>query len=109
MAQSVELVFAIPSTRADGSALSASDISSVNIYRQDNGGDPVRVASVPATVTSYVDAGLADGTYAYTVSVTDTQVPSKESAASNEIVIVVKTPLAEPSAPTLVSASVVSV
>ena len=105
MAQSVTLVFALPTTRTDGSALAPSDLSGFNIYRGDNGGDPVRVASVPATETGYVDAGLADGTYSYTVSVVDTQNPARESAASNEIVVVVLTPLAAPSAPTLVSAT----
>ena len=104
MAQSVTLVFALPATRTDGSALAPSDIGFVNIYRQDNGSDPVRIASVPATETSYVDAGLADGTYAYTVSVTDTQNPARESAASNEIVVVVLPPKAAPSPPPLVSA-----
>jgi hypothetical protein len=84
----------VPPTALTATALSAtairltwqdnsSDEAAFVLYRQDPGGDSVKIATVPANSTSYVDQGLRPGTlYRYLVRAWNPQ--SGASRRSNE-------------------------
>lgn len=71
-----ELSWTLPTTRANGSALSASEISATKIYRQDTS---AVVATVPAPATTYTVPDCTSAVYYGTV--VDTS--GLESAQSN--------------------------
>lgn len=95
----VVAVVALPSTRTDGSALSAADIASVHLFR-----DGVKVAQATPTATQVTinDVNVAPGSYKYTATIIDLN--NRESAPSAEVAAVV--PTAAPSSPTIVSISI---
>lgn len=92
-----------PSTRKDGTALSATDIVSGNVYRADGSAAAVKLATVAITGTSwtYVDHNLVPGSYGYQVSVTDSK--GQEGDLSDVFPVVIAAPVAPPSAPTITS------
>jgi hypothetical protein len=62
------------------------------VYRQDPGGDSLKIATVPANSTDYVDQGLRPGT-TYRYLVRDWNPQAGVSRRSNEAVAT--TPLAQ--------------
>jgi len=97
----VVAVVALPSTRTDGSALKATDIASVHLFR---GSTKVAQATPQATDTQVTinDLNVLAGTYSYTATIIDQN--SKESLPSQAVTAVV--PIAAPSAPSIVSISI---
>lgn len=100
----VTLTIADPTTRADGTALSASDIASINVWRTDGTNPAVMVGTVSplASPLVYVDSNVAPGAYGYQVSATDKQTPPLTSALSDVFPVIVAAPLAAPSNPIIV-------
>lgn len=66
----VTLTLADPTTREDGSTVTAADCKSINIYRSDDGGALALVGSADpqATPPTFVDSNLTPGKYAYAAS-----------------------------------------
>lgn len=97
----VVAVVALPSTRADGSALKASDIASVHLFR---GPTKVAQATPQATDTQVTinDLNVAPGNYQYTATIIDQG--NRESLPSQAVTAVV--PTSAPSAPVIVSISI---
>lgn len=97
----VVAVVALPTTRADGSALKATDIASVHLFR---GTTKVAQATPQATDTQVTinDLNVAPGTYQYTATIIDQN--GKESAPATAVPAVV--PIAAPSSPAIVSISI---
>jgi hypothetical protein len=102
----VKLTLADPSTRIDSSALSPSDIVSLNIYRATGDGAPVLVGTAdPAgSPPVFEDENLTPGTYGYAVSATGKV--GGEGPHSDLFPVVIAAAPAAPSAPTIVSAVV---
>jgi len=92
---------ALPTTRSDGTAVSASDLGSANVYK--NG---VKYATINAPLSvgeTWTDTVAAVTGDKYTVSVNDTQIPAVEGAQSGPYIVgsVVVVPKAALSAPTI--------
>lgn len=85
----------LPSTRVDGSAFGTADYGGAHVFR-----DGVAIGTVAAPALSFVDANLAPGTYVYSASVFDMQVPPVEGAQGvAAAVTVVPVVLAAPGVP----------
>lgn len=63
----VTLTLADPTTREDGSAVTAADCKGINIYRANDGGSLALVgtADPQATPPTFVDSNLVPGKYSY--------------------------------------------
>lgn len=78
-------ISALPTTRADGSAVSASDIGPAHFYKN---GTLVSTSAAPAAVgTAYTDTVQAVDGDSWTVSILDTQSPPVEGAQSAPYVV----------------------
>jgi len=64
-----------------------SDVSGYIVYRAGAGGAFVRVGSARAPATTFVDRGVARGTYRYVVTAEDSGAIRNESARSNEATV----------------------
>jgi hypothetical protein len=93
----------LPTTRTDGTAVTAADIASVNIYRAAGTAAPVKVgvATIAGLGFSYADTGLAPGAYNYGATAVDAS--GVESAVSNLFPAVIAAPVAALSPPTIVN------
>ena len=107
MTANVTLTIADPTTRADGTALSATDLASINIWRTDGAAAAVMVGTLSplASPLVFVDANVAVGSHGYQVTATDKQVPPLTSALSDIFPVVIAAPLAAPSGPTITGAT----
>lgn len=107
MSYAIDLTFSVPTTRKDGSALSAADTVSVRIYRTVGAAAQAMLDTIPAVPPgpmAYTDTnGLAPGPYGYAVSFVDEL--GKEGDQSPIYPIVIPVPEAAPSAPTILSAT----
>jgi hypothetical protein len=101
----ITLVLADPTTRTDGSAESAADLASLNIYRSDGGSPEVKVGTTDpsASPPTFVDKGRPPGTYGYSATAVDKL--GRESAHSDVFPIVVAAPPAVSSPQVIVSAT----
>jgi len=100
----VTLTLADPSTREDGTSVTAADCAGINIYRAD-GDSPaalVGTADPKATPPTFVDSNLVPGTYAYAASAVGTD--GRESKHSDLFPVVIAALPALLSPPTIVSA-----
>lgn len=108
MPYAIDLKFSLPTTRKDGSALSAADIISVRVYRTVGAAAQALLDTIPAVPPGpmpYTDTnGLAPGPYGYNVSIVDEL--GHEGDQSPAYPIVIPVPEAAPSAPTILSAVV---
>lgn len=107
MAKNVTLTIALPTTRQDGTAVSATDIAHINVYRATGSAAPVVVGTVaPASGSNgqvtFTDPALAAGSYGYQVSGVDST--GVEGAKSDLFPVVIAAPPAPLSAPTIISA-----
>lgn len=103
----VTLTIADPVKRADGSALAATDLASLNIWRTDGAAAAVLVGTLSplASPLVYVDANVGAGAHGYQVTATDKQVPPVTSALSDIFPVVIASALAAPAAPTITGAT----
>ena len=73
MAYSANVAWTIPTTRADGSALSASDLAGYEVYYTNDSGTVSAVVPVAGgTTASTLVSNLASGNYYFSVSAIDT-------------------------------------
>jgi hypothetical protein len=84
----------LPATRVDGSAFGTADYGGAHVFR-----DGVALGTVAAPALSFVDSGLAPGTYVYSASVFDAQVPPVEGAQGVAAAVTVAAVLAAPGVP----------
>ncbi len=103
----VTLSISDPTTRADGTALAASDLASINIWRTDGSAAAVMVGTLSplASPLTFTDNNVSVGSHGYQVTATDKQVPPLTSALSDVFPVVIAAPLAAPSAPTITGAT----
>ena len=73
--------------RLSWGAAPESDVSGYIVYRAEAGGAFVRVGSTRAPATTFVDRGVARGTYRYVVTAEDSGAIRNESARSNEATV----------------------
>lgn len=86
----------LPTSREDGSAFTAANYGSANIYKAG-----VKYASVAAPALTFADTVTAVNGDTYRVTIVDTQSPAVEGAQSTAFVATVATPLSPPAAPIL--------
>jgi hypothetical protein len=103
----VTLTIADPTKRADGTALAATDLASINIWRTDGSSPAVQIGTLSplASPLVFVDPNVAPGAHAYQVTVTDKQVPPLTSAPSDPFPVVIAAALAAPAAATITAAT----
>ena len=70
--------------RLSWGAAPESDVSGYIVYRAEVAGAFARVGSTRAPATTFVDRGVARGTYRYVVTAEDSGAIRNESARSNE-------------------------
>lgn len=93
-------IASLPTTRTDGSALSASDLSAAQVYK--NGAVVGAIAAPIAVGSSFTDTVAAVNGDVWTATVLDKQTPPAESTQSApQVVSGVVTTLAAPGAPTI--------
>jgi hypothetical protein len=99
----VTLTLADPTTREDGSAVTAADIKGINIYRSDDGGSLALVgtADPQATPPTFVDQNVVPGKYAYAASSVGVDDREGKHGDLFNVEITSPTPLLSP--PTVVS------
>lgn len=99
----VTLTLADPTTREDGSAVTAADCKGINIYRSDDGGPLALVgtADPAATPPTFTDANLTPGTYAYAASAVGTD--DREGKHGDLFPVVIASGVALLSPPTIVT------
>lgn len=90
------LTWTDPTTRTDGTALTAAEIASVAIFDSAAANPAVAIGTVAGGVTTYTTGTLSVGTHSFTVVVTDTA--GHVSAASNAASVTVSPTLAAPAA-----------
>lgn len=93
----VSLSWTVPTTRTDGTALTAAEIANSTIF--DNA---VQIATVPGATNSFTTGTLTVGVHNFSITVTDTT--GHTSAMSNTASVTVLAVLAPPSAVTDLSA-----
>ena len=91
----------LPTARTDGSALAATDIAHLSVYRASNGGSAVLLGTVLPTASPlvYVDTAVPVGTYVYTATATDVQGDTSAASAADTLTVVAKP--AAPDAPVI--------
>ena len=94
------LMWVLPTTRTDGSALSPSEIQSVDIFDTDT---TTPIANVPGAGTTFTTGTLSVGVHNFTVVVNDTT--GHKSAPSNTASLTVPATLANPSPATSLTAT----
>ena len=101
----ITITLADPTTRTDGTAESAADLASLNIYRADGSAPAVQVGTADPTASppTFVDKGRPPGTYGYSATAVDKL--GRESAHSDVFPVVVAAPAALSNPPVIVSAS----
>ena len=102
----VTLVLADPTTRVDGTSVTAADCKGINIYRANGSAAATLVGTADPTATppTFVDNGLTPGSYGYSVTAVDSL--GRESAHSDVFPVVIVAPPALLNAPTIVSDTV---
>lgn len=71
--------------RLSWSASPESDVAGYILYRAEEGGALTRIGSTRTPTTTFVDRGVARGTYRYVVTAEDSGATPNESARSNEV------------------------
>lgn len=101
----VVLTLADPTTHTDGTAATAADSVSLNLYRQSGDGALAKIgtADPSATPPVFTDSNVPPGSYGYAVSAVDKN--GVESAHSDLFPVVIKAAAAPLSAPTIVAAA----
>ena len=99
----VTLTLADPTTRDDGTAVTAADIAGINIYRATGDGAAALVgtADPKATPPVFVDTNLTPGNYAYAAS--SVGLDGREGKHGDLFPVVIAAPAALVSPPTIVS------
>lgn len=109
MAESVDLVIALPTTREDGSAVRPQDIASLNIFRASGAAAPVTIGSLAGPFSTptvkFTDHNAQDGVVeGYSCDGVDVA-KGVEGATSDIYPFPVPAALAPLSAPVIVSAT----
>lgn len=78
------------------------DLAGYRLFRRSAQGTPVELTAAPVTGTSYVDTGVADGTYFYSVVAVDTTGNAADPSAEDDAIVYAPA-LKQPYTPTLAS------
>lgn len=99
----ITIPFTLPTSRADGTALAATEVAAVDFFLStDNGLNYASVGHAAPDQTAFTVDLTDPGTYLFRAETVDTQIPPRSSVDSNVVSFTVPTPpLAAPSPPVL--------